>query len=303
MNLQMVVYDNNGATRGQMRMKLDFGGTKWNLVEDAGQVWTRIGASASGDMDVKGSQVGIKAQPAGKPPGTVLLLSNVPQDGPANAGTGKIVTASDPSLSDGYVFWAYEEPVLTPVRKAMQAVLRELVPKKEMSSDDPLFKKLTGYDTQRLLDEYWEPENKQPPWKEGTQPKKNTSFTCCNLTLGCLASQLGNRVGKRVGRWLGAGVLQLDWADKDVKGSWVPSSSGRTPQVGDFYSVNHGAQKFGHVGTIAEITEDGAWTSCDGGQGGYVSANKKDWIKKVFRGKLDPSKMNGWVDIDAYFGS
>jgi hypothetical protein len=184
----------------------------------------------------------------------------------------------------------------------MQAVLAEFIPKKEMSSDDPAFKKLTGYDTQRLLDEYWEPENKNPPWSDEKRPKKNTSFTCCNLTLGCLAGQLGKRLGKKVGFWLGAGVLQLDWADRDVKGSWIPSSSGRTPQVGDFYSTHHGAQKFGHVGTIGEIAEDGTWTAYDGGQGGYNSGGKKDFIKKVFRGKLDPSYMNGWIDIDIYFG-
>ena len=297
----MVVYDKNGASRGQLRMQLDFGGTKWSLAEDSGKLWTRIGTSQSGAMDVRGTQVGIKGQPPGRLPQIVLVLSNIPEGGNANAGTGKIVAASDQSLSDGFVYWTCEEPTLSPIRQAMMAVLKDCVPVPVISSDDPLFKKLTGYNTQMLLDNFWEPENKNPPWPEGKRPPKNTTFTTCNLTLGCLAVKLGARLGKRVGKWLSAGVLQLDWAGKDVPGSWIPSSSGGTPKVGDFYSKPDGAQVFGHVGTIGEITEQGNWTAVDGGQGGYVSANKKDFIKRVNRGKLEPSRMNGWIDIDKYF--
>lgn len=301
MNLMMMAYDSNGATRGQIRLQLDFPTSKWSLVEDSGQLWTRMGATPAGMMEVKGTEVGIKTQPPGKMPQVFMLLMNVPQSGQANAGTGKIVTSNDPSLNGGFVFWAAEKPKLSPIREAMIAVLNEYIPKPVISSDDPLFEKLTGYNTQKLLDNFWEPENKNPPWDAGKQPPKNTNFTVCNLTLGCLANKLAAKVGKKVGRWVGAGVLKLDWADKDVPGSWIPSNSGATPQVGDFYSVPHGSQQFGHVGTIYEITDQGTWTSADGGQGGYKSANKKDFIKRVFRGKLEPSQMNGWVNIDLYF--
>jgi hypothetical protein len=302
MNLLMMVYNNSGATRGQIRMKLDFPSTKWSLVEDKTNIWAKIGAGQSGQMDVSGTEVGIRDQPPGKLPQVVLQLSNLPETGTGHAGTGKIAAAADTALTDGFVYWVGEQPSLSPIRQAMIEVLKEYVPIPVISSDDPLFYKLTSFNTKTLLDNFWEPENKVPAWPADKMPKKNTTFTCCNLTLGCLAGKLGARLGKKVGRWLGAGVLQLDWADKDVPGSWIPGSSGQSPQVGDFYSVNHGAQKFGHVGTIGDIGERGTWVAVDGGQGGFVSANKKDYIKRVERGKLIPSAMNGWVDIDIYFG-
>jgi hypothetical protein len=299
MNLSMVVYDSNGATRGQLRMQLDFAGTKWSVLEDASLLWKKIGASPSGGMTVSGTEVGLKDQPAGK---VILQLLNLPQNGSASAGTGKIVAASDPALSSGFVFWAAEQPKLSPIRATMIALLNELVNKDSISSDDPQFKKINGYNTQMLLDNHWEPENKKnPPWDPRKMPKKDTNFTTCNLTLGAIAIKLGAKLGKPTKTWLTRGPLQLDLVDKDVPGCWISKNTGATPQAGDFYSINHGAQVFGHVGIIAEIKDDGTWVSIDGGQGGYKSANKKDFIKRVPRGKLDPMKLNGWIDIDKYF--
>ena len=100
-------------------------------------------------------------------------------------------------------------------------------------------------------------------------------------------------------------MLKLILADKDVPGSWVEPVDGNVPQAGNFYSVSHTdksgfVQKFGHVGIIGDIG-NGVWQSLDGGQGGYLTAHR-DFIKWVDRGRLEPAKFNGWIDIDRYFG-
>ncbi len=305
MNLQ-------GSTRSA-EIELDFGSKTWNLKNGKIQL-PGVGYSDQGPFQVQPSGViWLLDGPGNSQTRTTMIIWDAPRnenDTGHASGNGRLYEPANTTLKDGPISWKFLRrsapatpavPTLSPIRQAMMAVLRENVPQKTISSDDPLFKKLTGYNTQMLLDNFWEPENKQPPWPAGKMPKKNLSFTTCNLTLGCLAGKLGQKLGKRVGRWLGAGVLQLDWAAKDVPGSWIPSSTGGSPRAGDFYSVADGAQVFGHVGTIGEINPDGTFCSVDGGQGGYRSANKKDFIKWKNRGKLEPSRMNGWVDIDKYF--
>jgi hypothetical protein len=110
-----------------------------------------------------------------------------------------------------------------------------------------------------------------------------------------------------VGYWLGAGVLQLDLVDKDVKGSWIPKDplGRRRPKPGDIYSrpltLQSGhVQQFGHVG-IVRTMEGSSWSSVDGGQGGRNGG--KDYIKWVKRGKYHPKQINGWCDIDIYFST
>jgi hypothetical protein len=292
------VFDTRGLARGDIRLNLDFGPpARWSLLEDSpGGVWAGISSLRDGEMEVTGSQVTIKGQPRGKLIQPVLLLPENPEFSIYGGGVGTVVASSDPALVNGDVYWSRE---LSPIRQAMRRVLDKWIPQAYISSDDPAFQDLTGWNTRILFDNKWEPENKQPPWPDDQRPKKDPTFTCCNMVVGALAQKLGQELGKKVGYYLGAGVLQLRLADSDRKGSWVWSSSGRVPQVGDFYA----AKSFQHVGTIGEI-RDGCWMAYDGGQGGYHKENpkdSKDSIKKLWRGPLIPSALEGWVDIDIYF--
>jgi len=168
------------------------------------------------------------------------------------------------------------------VRSKVQNLLKLKVPAEGLSSDDPRFLELTGMNTKSLL-EKWKTE----PW-----------FTTCNAFVGRFAIYLGAPRG-----WLSRGVLQLDWANKDVPGCWVPvDRSGITPpKAGDFYAKPFRSkgieQKFGHVGIVYDVIGS-TITTVDGGQGG--SAAGKDYIK--WRTWLyNPADMTGWVDLEKYF--
>jgi hypothetical protein len=173
------------------------------------------------------------------------------------------------------------------LRAKVRDILIKNVPDNGLSSDDARFKTMTGFGTGDL----------QRIW----QSKPN--FTTCNAFVGWMARQLGARNGN----WLGRGILRLDWADKDVPGSWIPvDPSGETlPSPGDFYAKaftdsKGNKQKFGHVGIVYDI--DGSdWVTVDSGQGG-VSLGK-DYIRWSTRTKYDPGLIAGWVDIEIYFSS
>ena len=293
MNVLVKIFDARGMARGDVLLNLDFGSTaKWSLVEDPSRMWSSLDFLQEGSITVSGQDVAIQGQLPGKPPQPVLILSGNPMSSIYGGGPGSVAASSDPSLVGGDIYWSRE---LSPIRQALRKVLDQWIPKACISTDDELFKKLTGYDTKRILDEIWEPENRNPPWPPGKQPKKQTGLTTCNMVVGALARQLGAVLGKQLGFYLKAGVLQLHLVNSERPGSWVWSRSGRAPQLGDFYA----AKGFKHVGTIGEL-QDGLWVAYDGGQGGY-GVGKKDYIKKVYRGPLVPTSMEGWVDIDVYF--
>src|SRR5262249_1734698 len=145
------------------------------------------------------------------------------------------------------------------------------------------------------------PDPKDPekdPKKKRRIPNPSRDFTTCNAFLGTVVDQLGKKIGVPPGRWLSAGVLQLDLVDKDVKGSWVPSdpTGFLHPRPGDIFSAEHvdkkgHVQKFGHVGIVGSFDE-GYWTSVDGGQGGRDGG--KDYIKRVWRGLYYVGRLTGW---------
>lgn len=308
MLLSLMIYDSEGRTRGSLKLQVTRGSTlQWTVAEDTVRLWPKIGFSQSGPVTLNGTEVLIMDQPPGKVSMPVVRLSDVPARA-ATAGTGSILAPSDASLAGGNIFWIgdpKESSEMTEVRKVMRQVLDKWVPVPVMDSNNPAFKMLTGYNTKRLLDEYWEPENKNPPYEPGKMPKKNTGFTCCNLTLGALAIQLGAALGRPPGVWLTRGVLALYLVDKDVPGCWIKPDGTNRPKPGDFYSVpltleDGTVQQYGHVGVVYDILDD-TWMSVDGGQGGYRSGPKLDRIKRQDRGKLDTSRMNGWIDIDLYW--
>jgi hypothetical protein len=295
MILNLALFDSNGRSRpGAVKLSVWIKDKKWSILEDSAQTWPMISDQKEGPLEVRSPDtVVLQEVSLGKAPQILVELSAMPvtDRAVANAGTGKILLAKDAAFAGGGVFWAF---LRSSIREAMQKILKMYVPREELTSNDPEFKTLTGYDTERLKSDYWE---------HPTKPNK--TFTTCNLTLGNLAIQLGNAVGKKCGPKLQSGPLQLDLADKDVPGCWVVPGNGERPDEGDFYSVpykfaNGWVQKFGHVGTIARI-EAGMWTSVDGGQGG--SSTGIDKIKWIKRGQFDPNRFNGWVNIDKYFGS
>lgn len=292
MNVLVKVFNQAGAARGEVLLNLDFGPpARWSLVEDPSRMWSCLDLLQEGAMIMTGSGVALQGQLPGKPPQPVLLLNENPMSSIYGGGVGTVASSSDPSLVGGDIYWSRE---LSPIRKAMLDVLRQWIPRPCISSDEKAFRELTDYTTQRLFDEFWEPENRRPPWEPGKQPKKNTGFTCCNMVVGALACRLGRVLGKPLGTHLRGGVRQLHMVNSERPGSWVWSNSGRAPQVGDFYAE----KGFQHVGTIGELQE-GLWVAYDGGQGGYAS--KRDYIKKVPRYTLVPTSLEGWVDIDVYF--
>jgi hypothetical protein len=299
-----------GAMR-DAELELDFASKQWNVKNGKSQL---PGIVTSDRGTFQQPSWGVIWLMDGSTAKTSMIIWDAPlneQDHAHNAGGARLFEPANSSLKDKIVNWSFlrgsdaatapEASGLSPIRQAMVEVLQKWVPRPVLSSDDREFKDLTGFTTKRLLDEYWEPENRQPPWPDLSKHPKNTTFTTCNLTMSCLAGKLALKLGKKLGIWLQRGPLQLDLVNKDVPGCWVTPKNGAKPQVGDFYSCADGKQVFGHVGTIGEITDGGNWIAVDGGQGGYRSANKHDFIKRVQRGKMIPSHFNGWIDIDIYF--
>lgn len=292
MILNLCSFTNSGATVGNVRINLEFGSRKWTVPEDPFRVWARVARQNEGPLEVVGDSVAVREyEPGGDP---VLTLSYVPPSdtATANAGSGSFSgNAVDPVLRGAHVFWTFEAPTFSPVRAAMLELLVKTVPPGGLTSDMAAFRTLTGYDTARIKRDYWE-----------NPVKPNLTFTCCNLFLGAMANQLGGVLGKKPGRWLAAGVLRLDLAEKDVPGSWIEAKDGDFPKPGDFISMSgynqyHDFQQFKHVAIVGKV-ENGQWTTVDGGKG---SRPYYDAIKWIDRGPISKVDLNGWVDIDKYF--
>lgn len=292
MVLNLCSFTNSGATVGNVRIDLQFGSRKWTVPEDPFRVWARVAHQSEGPLEVVGDSVAVREyEPGGDP---VLTLSYVPPSdtATANAGSGSFSgNAVDPVLRGAHVFWTFESPTFSPIRAAMLELLVKTVPPGGLTSDMAAFRTLTGYDTARIKREYW--ENPDRP---------NLTFTCCNLFLGAMANRLGSVTGKKPGRWLAAGVLQLDKVDIDVPGCWIKASEGDFPKPGDFFSLsgynqNHDFQLFKHVGIVGKV-DNGQWTTVDGGQG---ARPHYDAVKWTDRGVISKVNLNGWVDIDRYF--
>ena len=188
---------------------------------------------------------------------------------------------------DAYRAEKTEHP-LAEIRAKAVDILERKVPKQGLSSDDPSFLEMTGYSTTSLTK--W--------WDDHPVGTKGASLTTCNAFVGWVAKYLGAK------KLLSRGLLQLDWADKDVKGSWIPvdPTGENRPGPGDFYAAPYidkkgNIQKFGHVGVVHSF-DGSAWTTVDSGQGGRDAL--KDFIKWRSR-PYDPAKVTGWVDIERYF--
>jgi hypothetical protein len=295
MILNLCVFTKDGGNVGTVRIQLEFAMGKWSIPEDPQRTWSRISDLTSGALNaVGGDIVHILDSEPGKASTTIVTLMNVPASdaGMAHAGTGKVLIASEASLKDGGIFWAFEKPSYSEIRLTMIEQMIKAVPPGGLTSEMAAFKTLTGFNTADIKREFWE-----------NPTKPNLTWTCCNLFLGCMAIKLASALGKKSGRWLTAGVLELSRADKDVPGSWVTPNGSNFPKTGDFYSIsgvnqNGDFQQYKHVGIVGKI-ENGMWTSLDGGQGGRTKGY--DMILWSAPKPVSTSSMNGWIDIDKYF--
>lgn len=331
MFLNLNVKDGAGKMRGAVRMRLDFDRHQWFIDNPSPMPWQFVGFSRTGAFEVKDWGVSWIWDRDGGTKRNTIIFWDPPKgedDYLRKTGKARLYDPKDRAFKDGIVDWAVDRtaqpaktglalgpPAASPIRAAMNKVLGKLLKDMEkhggeLSSDTAEFANYTGFTTKTLKLNYWDKEfvtvkDPKDPTKTITKPNPERNFTTCNAFLGKMARLLGAELGVPPGKWLNAGVLQLDWVDKDLPGSWVPvDPSGKLkPQVGDFYSrplplSGNLVQKFGHVGIVAEF-KGSNWFSVDGGQGGR--SKEKDFIKKVDRKTYDPSQINGWCDIEKYF--
>jgi len=135
-----------------------------------------------------------------------------------------------------------------------------------------LFTKLTGH-TQAGLQKNWD---------------GGGIMTTCNEFVGFYARALGAK------EYLGRFDIEV-YLKKHGKGdAWVPATGGARPKYGDIFRP-----KSFHMGISLDF-EGEMWNTAESGQGGPKS--KRDIIKRK-QTKYDPSKLQGWVDIEIYFGA
>jgi hypothetical protein len=286
MDLIFVIDDKTGRQKGSVNLTVDFSAKTWNLTNDPRKAWP--GYSKDGKIETADPRLlWILDSKAGQVPQRIIEFKDSPIDewDPWPIAQGKINT------DGGSIFLVQATSQMTPARARVLDVINK-VPN-SVSSKTALFKTLTGLSQEDMV-KWWDGINKTP---EG---KTMTNFTSCNAFLSMTAQRAGARQG-----WLTRGTLNIDRCAKEVPGCWITPDSGRKPKPGDVYSVplrlkSGQIQQFGHVGIVAEVHAEGTWVSVDGGQGG--SSGREDFVKRVHRGKLADSKMNGWVDIDKYCG-
>jgi hypothetical protein len=140
-------------------------------------------------------------------------------------------------------------------------------------STGPLFTKMTGLTHSYLVNE----------WAKGSK------LTSCNAFTGWYSTTLGSS------KYLGRFDLETYLPSIGKGHAWVKSTPDARPKFGDI--CRH--TKF-HVGISLDFEGD-VWTHVDGGQGGPSSG--RDVIKRIrSQQSYDYTKLQGWVDIDLYFG-
>ena len=140
-------------------------------------------------------------------------------------------------------------------------------------STGPLFTKMTGLTHSYLVSE----------WAKGSK------LTSCNAFTGWYSTTLGSP------KYLGRFDLETYLPSIGKGDAWVKSTPDVRPKFGDI--CRH--TKF-HVGISLDFDGD-FWNRADGGQGGPSAG--RDVIKRIrSQETYDYSKLQGWVDIERYFG-
>jgi len=152
--------------------------------------------------------------------------------------------------------------------------IMEAVPVPIASDKSPLFSKYAhGTTHQDLVD----------AWDKGSQQ------TTCMDFVGWYGIELGMK--EYIGGFDLKGFMQK--AGKPY--AWVPSTEDARPKRGDI--CRHTAY---HVGLSFDIDDEDVWTRLDSGQGGRGQG--RDIINRVRDVPYDWTKLQGWIDIELYFG-
>jgi hypothetical protein len=134
----------------------------------------------------------------------------------------------------------------------------------------PLFLKLTNTNHKTLTDN----------WAGGG------IMTTCNNFVGAFGNSLGAQ------QTLGRFDIEEQLKKRGKAHAWVKATSGQRPKYGDVFRP----KKF-HMGISLDFEGD-MWNTAESGQGG--SKTGYDIVKRK-RQPWDPSLLQGWVDIEAYF--
>lgn len=178
------------------------------------------------------------------------------------------------------------------VRKLAKDFLDQ-VKDKDITSNDPatagLFFTLTGWTQQKLQDQ----------WKVEDVPKKarrdagNNDMTGLQTTTTCneFVGRLGGAIGSPIS--LGQFDIEKKLQKAGLGDAWIPATSGLRPGMGDVFRP----KKF-HMGVSYDFSGN-IWNTVESGQGGpgqdytkgfdIIRRKKTDW---------DPTKLQGWVDIE-----
>ncbi len=146
----------------------------------------------------------------------------------------------------------------------------------QINSDGPtaaLFTKLTGGVTHASL---------VADWKGGS------IRTTCNEFVGWFGRALGSK------DYLGRFDIETHLAKVGKGYAWVPSKDGARPKYGDIFRP-----KSFHMGISLNFDGD-KWNTVESGQGGPKAG--RDIIKRK-QTTYDGSTLQGWVDLELYFGS
>lgn len=177
------------------------------------------------------------------------------------------------------------------VRAKAKAFLDQLPDYTDVTSNGTygaLFTTLTGM-SQEGLQKTWATEDiaKAERRKEGKSTAGLPTTTSCNGFTG----KLSNAVNAPI--YLGRFDLEAEMKRQGVSEAWVPAASGKKPLCGDVFKM----KKF-HVGVSIDFTGD-VWNTAEGGQGGPGQDYTKgfDIVKRKHQ-TWDPSKLEGWVDIE-----
>jgi len=163
------------------------------------------------------------------------------------------------------------------IRERAKEFLEVLPPFGEQINSDgktgPLFTKLTGLSHAYLIGQW-------------NGPSIETS---CNA----FVVQYGNHLGSQ--KPLGQFEIEKLLAKWGRAHAWIRADSGARPKYGDIFRP----KKF-HMG-ISLNFEGNTWNTAEAGQGGKSQVPQRDIIKRKQQ-PWNPSELQGWVDIELFFG-
>jgi hypothetical protein len=163
------------------------------------------------------------------------------------------------------------------IRERAKDLLKDVPPLGQQINSDgataALFTKLTGGVTHARLVKNWE---------------GGGIMTTCNEFVGWFGRALGSK------DYLGRFDIEKYLAHIGKSNAWVPSTNGARPKYGDIFRP-----KSFHMGISLDFDGD-TWNTVESGQGGPKAG--RDIIKRK-QTTYDGSTLQGWVDLELYFGS